>query len=300
MRVFSPSCSTLLRASSTTQLPHNPWASTSVPQRVVVVAAAVSAQPIFFPSRHGQRNLVTPSWPTSERQSLSASRTLSYPAGALYNIIADVDAYSSFLPYCTASRITRWTAPDADGRRWPREAEMRVGWAGYEERVRSRVYCQPGAVLEAIGGEAQKSIPDADLSSLYHKEGEQEEDEHSTTTTTDTSLFTYLFTRWTIRPFPYKPPAQTDNPLDGSAQAPAIEKSDVSLKLDFQLANPVYAAMSKALAPSIASRMIEAFEKRAAELIPPQQQQPTGTQENEKKKSAIEGVVPGGGLEQTP
>ena len=39
------------------------------------------------------------------------------------------------------------------------------------------------------------------------------------------------------------------------------------LKLDFQFSNPVYAALSKAVAPKVAGVMIEAFEVRARKLL---------------------------------
>jgi coenzyme Q-binding protein COQ10 len=39
------------------------------------------------------------------------------------------------------------------------------------------------------------------------------------------------------------------------------------LTLDFQFSNPIYAAVSKAVAPKVAGKMIEAFEVRARRLL---------------------------------
>src|SRR5690625_280403 len=58
----------------------------------------------------------------STTQQLTADRTLPYPSGPLYELIADVDSYDRFVPYCSSSRVTQWSAPDprdANGRRWP-------------------------------------------------------------------------------------------------------------------------------------------------------------------------------------
>jgi coenzyme Q-binding protein COQ10 len=45
--------------------------------------------------------------------------------------------------------------------------------------------------------------------------------------------------------------------------------SDMKLHLEFRFKNPLYAAVSAALAPKIAKVMIEAFEKRAKEILEP-------------------------------
>ncbi len=53
----------------------------------------------------------------------------------------------------------------------------------------------------------------------------------------------------------------------GKAEAPPIERTDVSLEIRFQFANPVYAAMSQAVAGKVAGSMVEAFAKRAREVL---------------------------------
>ncbi|CAG9943168.1 unnamed protein product, partial [Clonostachys rosea f. rosea IK726] len=42
-------------------------------------------------------------------QTLTATRILPYSRDPLYSLIADVDDYSSFVPYCSRSRVTHWT-----------------------------------------------------------------------------------------------------------------------------------------------------------------------------------------------
>lgn len=62
-------------------------------------------------------------------------------------------------------------------------------------------------------------------------------------------LFQTLKTRWEIR--------QRDG--DGG--------SDVALHIEFQFRNPVYAALSGAVAPGIVSVMVAAFERRAKDIL---------------------------------
>ncbi len=194
--------------------------------------------------------------PGTEAQSLSATRILPYKSSSLYTLIADVDSYSSFVPYCVESKVTRWSDADKNGHRWPSEADLKVGWGGYEETFTSRLFCVPGSVVEALSGDAVTDIPKANLS------------HHSATFNTPATanaIFQSLSTRWTVKPFHYKPPSgqpQTDKTLH-----PARDQTEVHLTLNFQFSNPIYAALSKAVAPKVAGMMIEAFEVRARRLL---------------------------------
>lgn len=194
--------------------------------------------------------------PGLEAQSLTATRILPYKSSSLYTLIADVDSYSTFVPYCLESKVTKWSAPDKDGKRWPSEADLKVGWGGYEESFTSRLFCVPGSIVEALGGEAKTTLPKEDIK--HHKESLDAPAKAN-------SIFQSLNTRWSIKPFHYKPPSgkpQTDN-----AVHPAREQTEVHLTLDFQFSNPIYAALSKAVAPKVAGIMIEAFEVRARKLL---------------------------------
>jgi coenzyme Q-binding protein COQ10 len=171
-------------------------------------------------------------------------------------LIADVDSYSKFIPYCTDSKVIEWSAEDADGKRWPAKADLTVGWGGYEETFTSKLLCAPHSALEALGGDAQPTIQ---RELLKH---------HSSTInapSTANNIFTSLSTRWTIRPFHYKPPS--GHPQTDKAVYPSQDQTEVNLDIKFQFSNPVYAALSKAVAPKVAAMMIEAFEKRARTLL---------------------------------
>ena len=212
----------------------------------------VSAVHSFRPQ--ARRAFVT--FPGIEPQSLSATRILPYKSSSLYNLIADVDSYSSFVPYCLESKVTKWSEADKNGQRWPSEADLKVGWGGYEETFTSRLFCVPGSVVEALSGEAVTDISKANLS------------HHSATfdaPATENDIFQSLSTRWTVKPFHYKPP--TGRPQTDKTEHPARDQTEVHLTLDFQFSNPIYAALSKAVAPKVAEIMIEAFEVRARRLL---------------------------------
>ena len=201
-----------------------------------------------------RRSFVT--LPGIESQSLAASRILPYKSTSLYTIIADVDSYSSFLPYCVDSKVTAWSAPDASGKRWPSQADLKVGWGGFEEQFTSTLLCVPDSVVEALGGEAVTELPKPDIAHYAAS--------HPAPATAN-SIFKSLRTRWFVRPFPYKPP--TGTPQTDRTTLPATEETEVRLTIDFQFSNPLYAALSKAVAPKLAGVMIEAFEDRARKLL---------------------------------
>ncbi|KAH0542237.1 hypothetical protein FGG08_003359 [Glutinoglossum americanum] len=188
---------------------------------------------------------------TPEVQTLHVKRTLPYPSAALYDIVADIDSYSAFLPYCLGSSVSRWTLPAAhSGKRWPTEAELRVGWGALDERFVSRVLCVPGSVVEAVSGYTQNTtsregLPPATGPALSAASG----------------LFTHLLTRWTIRPFLRKPLLRENGDFLPK------EETEVNLDIEFQFANPIYSTLSKAVAPKVAGMMIEAFEERVKELL---------------------------------
>lgn len=66
-------------------------------------------------------------------------------------------------------------------------------------------------------------------------------------------LFEKLLARWEI-----SDPTTTIEP-EG--------KSDVHLRIEFQFTNPIYSALSGAVAPKVAEVMIQAFENRANEVL---------------------------------
>ncbi|TPX08721.1 uncharacterized protein E0L32_009783 [Thyridium curvatum] len=136
-------------------------------------------------------------------QTITVTRTLPYPPAPLYDLIADVDAYASFLPHCHASRVTEWSDPlptsaSVDtptattehqhqqqshqhqqqhehgqeqeqeqrkrGRRWPRRGTLTVGYGPLTQTYSSRLYCHPATyVVEAVSGRASPTLSPSEL-----------------------------------------------------------------------------------------------------------------------------------------
>lgn len=194
--------------------------------------------------------------PGTAATKLTETRILPYKSSSLYTLIADVDSYAEFVPYCLESTVTKWSAADKHGNKWPSEADLKVGWGGFEETFTSRLFCVPETVVEALGGKAITSIPKSDLA---HHESTLN------SRSTANSIFESLSTKWTLKPFHYKPPASV--PHRDKTIHPPRDQTEVNLSIEFRFSNPIYAALSKAVAPKVADIMIEAFERRARKLL---------------------------------
>ncbi|KAJ4301019.1 Coenzyme Q-binding protein coq10, mitochondrial [Kalmusia sp. IMI 367209] len=182
---------------------------------------------------------------SSQPQTLTATRTLPYSAAPIYSIVSDVQSYSSFLPYCQSSRVTRWSSPDPTySRKWPSEAELVVGWGNLTESFTSRVFCVPGKIVESIGGGTATDLPAKDI--VHHLDGSRDGDKGAKGAAN--GLMTHLRSRWTIEKL-------------------GEERTGVTLALEFAFANPMYTALSAGAAPKVAEIMIRAFEERVQKLL---------------------------------
>jgi len=72
-----------------------------------------------------------------------------------------------------------------------------------------------------------------------------------------------------VRPFPFKPPPAHGPVKDGASGSGAEpqEHTEVSLAIEYQFSNPVYSAMSGAVADKVAGVMIEAFKARVKQVL---------------------------------
>ncbi|KAI2623296.1 hypothetical protein GGR54DRAFT_597501 [Hypoxylon sp. NC1633] len=249
---------------------------------------------------HPRRTFLT--LPTSTPQLLTAARRLPYPQAALYDLIADIDSYRQFLPYCTVSRVTQWTAPSPNPlasptsnsnssgsgssssttethRRWPTRADLTAGWGGFSETYTSRVYCIPAhGIVEAVSGAAQSSIPVSEL----RKHGLLP---HSPSPSPSPPPFP---SRSGLEKEKFDADREQEDEAQAEAEAqggvfeslvtrwtvtPATETtradrlqhdwSDVRLSIRYRFASPLYAAVSSAVADKVAPVMVEAFVERA-------------------------------------
>ncbi|KAI1367418.1 hypothetical protein F5Y08DRAFT_66500 [Xylaria arbuscula] len=236
------------------------------PTRLILTQLHKLPSPAAKPLRRTFLSSILSSSPTPP-QTLTASRRLPHNHVALYNIIADIDSYSAFLPYCSSSRVTSWTA-QADpefGRRWPTRADLTAGWGGLEQTYTSRVFCVPGSIVEALSGDGARSGIAPGILAKYVLKDESDTAATSARASTvrggvggeEEGVFKTLVTRWTVTPM-----ASTPN-----GKGEQAEWSEVNLSIRFQFANPLYGAVSSAIADKIAPLMIEAFVERAKKVL---------------------------------
>lgn len=196
-------------------------------------------------------------------------------------MISDIESYPAFIPYCSSATVTSWSAKDAHhARAWPQSATLTIGFpgaGGVQESFASRVFCVPPVpekgragvgIVEAVSGEAESSGLDEGHIKHHDTEGKGA----MRAPAGGESPLTYLKTRWTVTHFPFKPAPVLEGGKriqdGGGAGAPeAEERTDIELTIEYKFANPMYEMMSKAVAGKVADKMIEAFEKRAAELL---------------------------------
>jgi coenzyme Q-binding protein COQ10 len=151
------------------------------------------------------------------------------------------------------------------------EGELEIGWGGYEEKFRSRVYCVPERLVEAVGGDAMTSVGIADRMEFESNDRAAQPETNAgielSAQEGQSQILSHLLTRWSIKPFPFKPPPEDATPQEGKALKPTEPRTEVNLVVEFKFASPIYAALSQAVAPKITGIMIEAFEKRAQEVL---------------------------------
>ncbi|KIH86636.1 hypothetical protein SPBR_08625 [Sporothrix brasiliensis 5110] len=212
------------------------------------------------------------------QQSITTVRILPYAAGDLFRIIANVDAYAKFLPHCTRSHVTQWrnTPSLRDGSSsssWPARADLTVGWGPLSQTYSSRVYCVPShGVVEAVSGRAgAPTLTAAEREEIGLDTTEDEDGRRlGAQTATDDDTFESLVTRWTVVPLKA---ASRDGaaagPAAGPEAGPAAQppKTKVELHIRFQFRNPLYQMAAAQVGNEMATKMIEAFEMRAAELL---------------------------------
>jgi coenzyme Q-binding protein COQ10 len=209
----------------------------------LLLRAAPPRLPLTRPIRRlaptiSSRPFITLPGSSPSPQTLTASRTLPYAPKALYEIISNIDSYSTFVPFCSASKVTHWSEPsttDNHNRRSPTQATLRVGWAGFEESFTSRVNCVPFSLVEAVSGASAQLVADPGRKLASN----------------NSSVLRTLVTRWSLTP----------------RTVAGKEGAEVNLTIRFEFANPIYAAFSAAVSETIAARMIEAFESHARSVL---------------------------------
>ncbi|MBW0511146.1 hypothetical protein O181_050861 [Austropuccinia psidii MF-1] len=184
------------------------------------------------------------------------TKRLPYTKEQLYNVIADVDAYPQFVPYCTAStlfsckslgegatspaslsQINRnkpWIEGGYSGQTFLLESQLSVGFKSFQEHYTSSVECRKWDMVKASAS--------------------------------NSTLFKHLTSTWT-----FKSPAEISFPQV------VLEKNDpsqststyISLNLSFAFASPLHAAVGELFWKAVSERMVSAFETRVKSVYGP-------------------------------
>lgn len=118
----------------------------------------------------------------------------------------------------------------------------------------------PGSVVEALSGEGARSgiAPDVLARHGLRDDGGDGDGDgdggRGRGSVGNEGVFKTLVTRWTVTPV-------------ADSQTTTTQWSDVDLNIRFQFANPLYAAVSSAVADKVAPVMIEAFVERARKVL---------------------------------
>ncbi|KAI9638985.1 dehydrase and lipid transport-domain-containing protein [Dioszegia hungarica] len=206
-----------------------------------------------------------------ERQTYHARKILPYSPEQLYNLVADIPSYSSFIPFCTSSTVlqppssssavastssagrtaadSKWSPP-ASGKSFEVDAELKVGFGGFDEAYVSRVKGTPYESVSASAGEA--------------------------------NLFRSLSTTWAFSPasglsphpstaIPSTTSSSSANTAPRSTQSletPDSSRGPTLLTIDlaFEFTNPLHRIASQAVLPKVAGKMVDAFEQRCVEV----------------------------------
>ncbi|KAI8819579.1 dehydrase and lipid transport-domain-containing protein [Fimicolochytrium jonesii] len=197
---------------------------------------------------------ILPSAPTPPK-SHQQRHILPYSPHQLYEIVADVDKYSEFVPWCNNSTVLS-SRESGEGK--VMRAELGVGFGAMSERYTSLVECQTGRSVTVssglLGEEGLRSSHRQLLLALLQATAQK------------STLFKHLVTTWNFSPVRPAPPSNTTgggtSPYDTSPCA-------VDFSISFQFANPLYAQLSNVFFTEVSKSMVGAFEKRAAEVYGP-------------------------------
>lgn len=190
-----------------------------------------------YPTHAPRRTFLDGLLQSDKPLTINVTRTIPYPRAKLYDLIVDVDSYSTFLPFCHRSSVTAWTAPDANNQRWPTEGELTVGYGPITQSYTSRIVCVPGHSVEALSGTDEP---------VARKDGGK-------------NPFKQLITKWTVEDAPA--PRTTGGGVEGQAWT----KVDLDLKM--RLEDPFLQMMLSKVTDETATKMIDAFENRVRDQL---------------------------------
>ncbi|KAL4075891.1 dehydrase and lipid transport-domain-containing protein [Scleroderma yunnanense] len=179
-------------------------------------------------------NIPFPGNDGSDTQTYHERKILPYRQSDLYRIVADVESYPNFLPYCTGSRV--FNRNERKDGVTLMDAEITVGFLALQESCVCTVTCKPYESVQAVAASSS-------------------------------TLLKTLNTVWRFQSASPNPQHLPKNPpLDGSREKNIVSSSGdgptiVTLDLEFAFANPVHAAVSAQFFGQVSQLMVKAFEE---------------------------------------
>jgi coenzyme Q-binding protein COQ10 len=177
-----------------------------------------------------------------ERVTLRERRLVPFPANVYFDVVLDVDQYHEFVPFCSASRVTRRLGPSQ------LEADLTIGFRIFTEQYTSRIdYTRPSSIRI-------KSV--------------------------QSSVFGHLISTWNFKPDPANDQqcyVEFDVRSGAGALAVSCPELDPMLtvltrfllcffQIDFEVSSPVHASAVKLFFTDVAERQIKAFSDRCIKL----------------------------------
>lgn len=177
--------------------------------------------------------------PTSPPLQLSASLTLPYARAPLFALIADIPSYPSFLPYLHAAHVTEQSdaVPIEKSDEGPQTTALPLDRRRWPRTADLHVAWKG---YECVFRSRVECVPERSVEAVSAGED-------------GGGVFEELRTRWTL----------TDVPGEEGMGS----RTEVQLAIDARFKNVLLGALSQAAAPRVADLVIDAFEKRAREVL---------------------------------
>ena len=160
---------------------------------------------------------------------------------ALCDVVADVDSYASFVPFCASAAVTpreTWeVARERDATTRGEEyfeADLEIGFKVFSERYTSAVTCA--------------------------------RPERVTARSVSSGLFKSMTTTWRFQNLSDAASEEGEGEEDDGLGLPASDGVVVDFEIDFEVNDPVHAAAVSVVFKDVASAQISAFEKRVRSL----------------------------------
>lgn len=178
--------------------------------------------------------------PTSPPLQLSASLTLPYARGPLFALIADIPSYPSFLPYLQAAHVTEQSDAVPTEKLDERPQTSIALPLDRRRWPRTADLHVAWKGYECVFRSRVECVPERSVEAISAGED-------------GGGVFEELRTKWTLN--------------DLSTEEGTGSKTEVQLAIDARFKNALLGALSQAAAPKVAGLVIEAFERRAREVL---------------------------------